>query len=381
MRKVGLSLLMISALIFSAPVSQAGLNAQVNLDNPRAVPIFGQGSPSEVSLTAGWSGFLYSPRIVFSAAHSHYRFDNNGNRILQEPSYITVGKPNSSAKSAEGRAKVIKTFVGDYKKSSTGWTLNDFIVLVLDRDLATISPAKLMTAEIEAELVKARAEIVFHGYGEYRDRCDPGQKNPCAEDRNNPNKSPSEFPRIMRSNLAPKSDFPWLQGQGLIELANETLLTNLSTCPGDSGSGATAIYKGEVFYVGQGISAGMNFYACGATNAPANEKHPREMGFISPIFKHLDLLKEAEAFVAKQEAEAKAGAELKAKQEAEAKAGAELKAKQEAEAKAGAELKAKQEAEAKAAALKKTTITCLKGKLVKKVTAIKPVCPKGYKKK
>jgi membrane protein involved in colicin uptake len=77
------------------------------------------------------------------------------------------------------------------------------------------------------------------------------------------------------------------------------------------------------------------------------------MGFISPIFKHLDLLKEAEAFVAKQEAEAKAGAELKAKQEAEAKA----------------------------AALKKTTITCLKGKLVKKVTAIKPVCPKGYKKK
>ena len=90
MRKVGLSLLMISALIFSsAPVSQAGLNAQVNLDNPRAVPIFGQGSPSEVSLTAGWSGFLYSPRIVFSAAHSHYRFDNNGKRILQEPKYIT----------------------------------------------------------------------------------------------------------------------------------------------------------------------------------------------------------------------------------------------------------------------------------------------------
>jgi len=84
---------------------------------------------------------------------------------------------------------------------------------------------------------------------------------------------------------------------------------------------------------------------------------------------------------AKQEAEAKAVAELKAKQEAEAKAAAELKAKQEAEAKAAADLKAKQEAEAKAAAaaLKKKTITCIKGKSVKKVTAIKPVCPKGYK--
>ena len=30
---------------------------------------------------------------------------------------------------------------------------------------------------------------------------------------------------------------------------------------------------------------------------------------------------------------------------------------------------------------KKTTITCVKGKLVTKVTAVKPVCPKGYKKK
>ena len=36
---------------------------------------------------------------------------------------------------------------------------------------------------------------------------------------------------------------------------------------------------------------------------------------------------------------------------------------------------------AQAAAIKKTTITCIKGKLVKKVTAVKPVCPKGYKKK
>lgn len=30
---------------------------------------------------------------------------------------------------------------------------------------------------------------------------------------------------------------------------------------------------------------------------------------------------------------------------------------------------------------KTTTITCIKGKTIKKVTAVKPVCPKGYKKK
>jgi chemotaxis protein histidine kinase CheA len=114
--------------------------------------------------------------------------------------------------------------------------------------------------------------------------------------------------------------------------------------------------------------------------------------------------KAAAELKAKQEAEAKAAAELKAKQEAEAKAAADkatadLKTKQEADAKvaaekAAADLKAKKAAEAKAAAAKilaaakakaaaakKTTITCVKGKLIKKVTAVKPVCPKGYKKK
>jgi len=73
----------------------------------------------------------------------------------------------------------------------------------------------------------------------------------------------------------------------------------------------------------------------------------------------------------------KVTADLKAKQEAEAKAAAD---------KVAADLKAKQEAEAKAAAdkvaaSKKITITCIKGKLTKKVTAVKPVCPAGYKKK
>jgi hypothetical protein len=31
--------------------------------------------------------------------------------------------------------------------------------------------------------------------------------------------------------------------------------------------------------------------------------------------------------------------------------------------------------------LKKTAITCIKGKVTKKVTAVRPKCPAGYKKK
>lgn len=61
-----------------------------------------------------------------------------------------------------------------------------------------------------------------------------------------------------------------------------------------------------------------------------------------------------------------------------AKAEAEAKAKAEAEAKAKADAEAKAKAEA---AMKKISITCVKGKLIKKVTAINPKCPSGYKKK
>ena len=72
-------------------------------------------------------------------------------------------------------------------------------------------------------------------------------------------------------------------------------------------------------------------------------------------------------------AQAQIEADLKARQEAEAKAAAE---KILADAKLEA---AKILAAAKATATKKTTITCTKGKLTKKVTAVKPKCPRGYK--
>jgi hypothetical protein len=76
--------------------------------------------------------------------------------------------------------------------------------------------------------------------------------------------------------------------------------------------------------------------------------------YSSQIYKQRDLIRQAEAFVA----------ELIAAEEVAAKAKAEAEAKAKADA-----------------ASKKSTITCVKGKTVKKVTAFKPKCPKGFKKK
>lgn len=59
----------------------------------------------------------------------------------------------------------------------------------------------------------------------------------------------------------------------------------------------------------------------------------------------------------------------------------ELNAKQEADGKIAADKLAAETKAKVGLSVKKRTITCVKGKLAKKVTAIKPICPKGYKKK
>jgi hypothetical protein len=126
------------------------------------------------------------------------------------------------------------------------------------------------------------------------------------------------------------------------QLAEHLIITNGKPgfgCGGDSGGSITTIYKGNLMYLGP-TPNGMNGYACGATD--------RDDGFgginySTPIYKHGEILREAEEFVAKQIDIEKAAAD-----------------------------KATQQA---------TTIICKKGKVKKKITAMKPKCPKGFKKK
>lgn len=60
---------------------------------------------------------------------------------------------------------------------------------------------------------------------------------------------------------------------------------------------------------------------------------------------------------------------------------AEAKAKADLEALAKAKINANNSNSQDSKAIKKTTITCIKGKLTKKVTGVKPKCPIGYKQK
>ena len=163
------------------------------------------------------------------------------------------------------------------------------------------------------------------------------------------------------------------------------------------------------------ISYNAGFFAAEPISSKLNWAPPGQAcNLVSPVVK------------AKQEAEAKAAAELKAKQEAEAKAAAErvvcdanrvqllsvqnsLLTAIKSYPKSASTLNETSSrlqaaltsiciadvtlndfrgevlsviAQAKtSASTKKTTITCVKGKTAKKVTAVNPKCPSGYKKK
>jgi hypothetical protein len=175
-----------------------------------------------------------------------------------------------------------------------------------------------------------------------------------------------------------------------------------SMCDDDSGAGFFVEIDKTRYYLGTVGGLGWALPNCRSDGSQSFGVGGGIAGF-TPANKFLDLIKTAENIVAEDKRiefakaeEVRLAAELKARQEAEAKAKAEeeararaeaeLKAKAEAElkAKAEAEARAKAEAEAKAkleAAKKKSTITCVKGKLTKKVTAVNPKCPKGYKKR
>jgi hypothetical protein len=159
-----------------------------------------------------------------------------------------------------------------------------------------------------------------------------------------------------------------------------------SICSGDSGGPVYGTFNGVYKLIAVVNGGGGCFPNLGPTSG----------AYSRAIFSYLDSalndwkkfeveLKAKQEDLARIEAN-RVAAELKAKEELEAKNAAEkvlaeLKAKQDAEAKASADLNAKREAAAKLAATRKKTITCIKGKTIKKVLAIKPKCPTGFKKK
>jgi hypothetical protein len=304
---------------------------------------FGQdatGDPNAVKV-GGASGFLYSERIILTVGHviessgGPVYWESNGR--IYKPGIVTI-----SGQKRYGVKKVLipSTYVKpDYRNNII---IDDLAIIILYEDIPLTKKAVLATEEQMQRFVKEKSKVELVGYG----ITDGSQRSSLSLINN---RSPNKLTSTLISPEAviqfykqyPNVDSNKINKPGVYGIVQHRELQQSHICDGDSGS-VFFVEENNVRYVLGTTGLGLINNNC----PPPQYDYPSpSMSWIDPNSKLRDLLKTAEKIV-----EDDKKIELAAKQEADAK-------------------------------LKKTTITCLKGKLVKKVTAVKPVCPKGYKKK
>jgi hypothetical protein len=380
-------------IFISITLAIALITSNISLAQSVEFGVDATGDPNAVKVGGG-SGFLYSERIVLTVGHV-IGAENPGavpywerEGVIYNPGIVTIaGQKQYKVK----KVLIPSTYTKpDYMNNIIN---DDNAVVILSEDIPMTKKAVFATEEQMQRFVREKSKVELVGYG-----ITHGSQRPVTTINNRaPHKltstllSPEQVLAFYRQ--YPNVDWKKINKPGVYGIVQHRELKQSHICDGDSGS-MFFVEENNVRYLLGTTGLGLVNNNC---PPPETWYGFPSMSWIDPNSKLRDLLKTAEKIVeedrkreaeeirlaaelkAKQETEAKAAAELKAKQEADAKAAAELKVKLEAEAKAAAELKAKQEADAKAAALKKTTITCVKGKLTKKVTAVKPKCPSGYK--
>ena len=343
------------------------------------------GDPNAVKVGGG-SGFLYSERIVLTVGHV-IGAENPGavpywerEGVIYNPGIVTIA--------GQKQYRVKKVLIpSTYTKPDYANNIinDDNAVIILSEDIPMTKKAVFATEEQMQRFVREKSKVELVGYG-----ITHGSQRPVTTINNRaPHKltstllSPEQVLAFYRQ--YPNVDWKKINKPGVYGIVQHRELQQSHICDGDSGS-MFFVEENNVRYLLGTTGLGLVNNNC---PPPETWYGFPSMSWIDPNSKLRDLLKIAEKIVEEDKqrefAQAEAvrlAAELKVKQELEARASAELKAKQEAEeTRLAAELKAKQEVAAKAAAQKKTTIICFKGNTVKKVTALKPVCPKGYKKK
>jgi hypothetical protein len=327
MRKYLVGLCALAFVVGSMQPSSAVENGVSAAGDSRIVSLYqGQTYGSSFSINhPNCSGFLITSRIVATAQHCTWNRDTDQGR---PPGEIFVGKPGVKSTVAYGQQFAVAAVyrAADYKTYTLATDLsytNDVAVLVLKKPLVNIEPAGLLNSSEFADLILKNPEVWIGGYGlqSFADR----QINPGAR-FTAPAKAPASF--------ANQDDFRAAINQAKSQMNRsryqedmiglKMMTTTGTICDGDSGSGFWTTVAGKTIFLGT-MNGPIGITNCQGRTATS----PTTYAGVHPTYLYQDLYDQAADYVKAHPV--------------------------------------------------KTTLTCKKGSLKKKVTAVAPKCPKGYK--
>lgn len=310
--------------------------------NPKAMSVENglvvKGDENAVYLFDGTgNAFLYSPYIVFTAAHGIPYWDKRNLSV-----YNSMGQRADVEKilmSPDYRERAVDRNSIENRTSVTS-RYRDFAILILKTPLKMTKKVSLVTPLELDQIISNKNPVFMIGYSYHNsNRKIDGAARRLTGELISSDEAKTIFDSYLRDghpNWAPK--------QAKYELGPINLVQSESRgsgCDGDSGAGVYAMRGDEKIYLGPYGSHSMGVKNCGE---PGFWGPIGNVSNIEPVFHHLDLISSAEIYVTEK---------ITREYEERLRTERELS--------------------------KRKTIICVKGMQTKKVTSVKPKCPKGFK--
>lgn len=204
----------------------------------------------------GCSGYLYEPRIVFTAAHC----------LIYSQLPTSVGLPNKTTGLSAEKVSIQDILFSDQYNKLNPYE-NDFAILILSKPIEVNDKIVLLNEEIKNKIYNSQVQAKISGYG-YQ----------------SPNRNMTEIVR----------DAHFFYGT-IVNISDEIEISNNGVggvCSGDSGGPNTIMYEGKEVYLGA-TSHGWNQPNCGLW-AGGGQKTL----LFDPVYKHDRLINDAKTMVA-----------------------------------------------------------------------------------
>jgi len=300
------------------------------------------GDPNAVAISGYASGFLYSPRMVFTAAHV---------ATAPGPS-LYIELPGATKNGGKETIKVQKVLVAPTYKDRTSdkvSRIDDFAILILEKPVPMKNHVVVASQSQLNQFIDqgVKASLVGYGFQSAQQRSD-FQGKPLVIN-----------PAIMETKFIPKTEVENILAKSLLKFMTYTYLDagfsqvpgSASICDNDSGAGFFVQDGADRIYIGAVGGLVWGIPNCGQQSGwdPNGA-----VAMVTGAFRFSDLIKEAETFVASDSASKNSVSPSPTPSQTTAITSSPT--------------------------VKTVKISCSNGKTKKYVVGINPSCPPGYKK-